>query len=62
MPDELSRRPVFNAAGPAVIAALVLVPLRVFMGDTWLQGLAYAGLFGALFFGIAYVCLRWARG
>lgn len=62
MPDEPSRRPLFNAAGPAVIAALILVPLRVLLGDTWSQGLVYAGSFGTLFFVITYVCLRWARG
>lgn len=61
MLSELSRRPLLNAAGPAVLAAVVLVPLRALMGDTWLQALAYAGLFGALFFVIGYLCLRWAR-
>lgn len=61
MPPELARRPLMNAAGPALTSTVVLVPLRALMGDTWLQALAYGALFGALFFVIAYVCLRWAR-
>ena len=61
MSPEPTRRPLLNAAGPAVISAVVLVPLRALMGDTWLQASAYGALFGGLFFVITYLCLRWAR-
>lgn len=62
MLDRPASRPALTAAGAALLSAVLMAPVRVFvLEDPWGTALLYSGLFAAVFFGITYLMLRRAR-